>query len=308
MDDQRDPEPVQLIWPESKLQYYPRLHTVLMAKAASSILRLIDEPLEKHLQEVLDEWGSWQPSSPLASLGSFFLHGYLFATSIEGLSIPAKLSILCALEEALCGLDDCSFALEELCFDRLISGGDYGIDIDDVLAIGNGWKIRVKADGGSGSVLAGEALDDPLTITIGDLCRAARSQLSDWEAIDWSEVCKQDLDIKDGSTAVFADEGMDGFGQPQFTLISPDGRELQLDDDSLSVTMDDGQFSGRGSVLVKHAHDGETLEFNVEYDLSECESVCLGHNIDWEVCKTSFGAALDAALLRGLSFLKQALD
>jgi hypothetical protein len=284
-----------------------KFHTVIlfMPQEYSLIQRLIDEPLEERLAEALVESPYGRSSHLVSFFGSFFLHGYLFADSVHGLSITAKLSILCALEEVLRNINQSSFALSELRVDRLISCGDYGIDIKDVIAVSNGYKIMVAADGGSGNALTGEALDEPLRITVGDLCREAYATLSDWEAIDWTEVCSQDLEIGDGSMTVSPDEGMDGFGIPVFSLISPDGKEIQLEGESISVNMEEGPFSGRGSVLISHKCNGETIEFQAEYDLSECESVCLGYDLGWEVSRTSFGKALDDAIAHGLALLRQ---
>lgn len=278
-----------------------------MTQESPSIQRFIEDSLEERLKSLVDEL-SYGSSDALVSLGSFFLHGCLFAASIEKLGIAAKFAILCAIEEVLRSTGEDSFSCLELSIDRLVSSGDYGIDIKGVISVGNGYRILLAADGGSGNALVGEILDVPLVVTVGALCRGAQSIFDDWDEIEWSELCSQDFDIEDGSIEVSPDEGMEGFGRPDFSLLSPDGNTVNPSDYSLSVSMEGGTYSGEGIVNIKHFVNGENVEFSAKYDLSEYDGTCLGYNIGWEVSRVSFDRALGLAIANGLKLLRQQIE
>lgn len=257
------------------------------------------------LKDTLASEDSWLSSSPIPAFGFLYLHGFLSDGSTVALDISAKLSLVCALVAVLgnAGVDD--FANESLCLERRISSGDYGIDIDDTIALEDGWNLRIRANGGSGSALAGELLDNSLNIKIIDLHRAVMNTLDDWESIDWSEAAMEDIDIEDGSASVSPDDGMDGFGKPEFSLITPAGEQIDLDQEKIKINIDGSVYSGKGSVHIAHACGSEELEFLAAYDLSECESVCLGYNVGWEICEESLRLELDKALRKGLEAIRQ---
>lgn len=274
-----------------------------MSDSQSSLAHLINESLKDVLAS--EDSYSWLSSSPTPTFGFLYLHGFLSDGTTEVLDISAKLSLLCALVAVLgkAGVDD--FANERICLERRISSGDYGINIDDTIALKYGWKLRIIADGGSGSALAGELLDEPLNIQMIDLYRAAKNTLDDLESLDWSESAVEDIDIEDGSTSVSPDDGMDGFGEPEFSLITPDGDHIALGQEAIEVTMDDSVHSGKGSVRITHVYGSDELEFLAEYDLSECDSVCLGYNVAWEICEDSLRLELDKALRKGLEAIRE---
>jgi len=271
---------------------------------SNSKLRL-SQLINESLKNTLTSEDSWL-SSPIPAFGFLYLHGFLSDGSTEALDISAKLSLVCALVAVLgnAGVDD--FANERLCLERRISSGDYGIDIDDTIALEDGWNLRIRANGGSGSALAGELLDNSLNIKIIDLHRAAMNTLDDWESIDWSEAVMEDIDIEDGSCSVSPDDGTDGFGKPEFSLITPAGKQIALDQERIKVKMDDSVYSGKGFVRISHTCGSEELEFSAAYDLSECDSVCLGYNVAWEICEESLRLELDKALRNGLEAIRKA--
>jgi len=270
---------------------------------SNSKLRL-SKFINESLKNTLTSEDSWL-SSPIPTFGFLYLHGFLSDGSTEALDISSKLSLACSLVNVLdnIGVDD--FANERLCIKRRISSGDYGIDIDDTIALEDGWKLRIKADGGSGSALAGELLDNPLNIKIIDLHRAVINTLDDWESIDWSEAIMEDIDIEDGSCSVSPDDGTDGLGKPEFSLITPAGKQIALDQERIKVEIDDSVYSGKGFVRISHTCGSEELEFSTAYDLSKCNSVCLGYNVAWEICEESLRLELDKALRNGLEAIKQ---
>lgn len=271
-----------------------------MSNSRPNLLQLINESLKNTLASE-DSW----LSSPIPTFGFLYLHGFLSDGSTEALDISAKLSLVCALVDVLGNAEVDDFANEKLYLNRRISSGDYGIDIDDTIVLEDGWKLRIKADGGSGSALAGELLDNILNIKIIDLHRAAMNTLDDWESIDWSEAATEDINIEDGCCRVSPDDGMDGFGKPEFSLITPAGKQIALDQERIEIKVDDSVYSGKGSVHISHTCGSEKLEFSAAYDLSECDSVCLGYNVAWEICEESLRLELDRALRNGLDAIRK---
>jgi hypothetical protein len=275
-----------------------------MSAPDTRLSHLINESLKGTLASEY----SWVSSSAIPTFGFLYLHGFLSDGNTEGLDISIKLSLACALVAVLGNAGVDAFANERLCIERRICSGDYGIDIDDTIALEDGWKLRIRANGGSGSALAGELLDNSLNIKISGLHRAAKDSLDDWEAIDWSEAATEDIEIEDGSVTVSPDDGMDEFGKPEFSLISPKGEQIVLDQEKIKIKTDGSIYSGKGSVHIAHAYGSEELEFLAAYDLHEYDSVCLGYNVEWEICEESLSRELDKALRKGLEAISQAAD
>jgi hypothetical protein len=279
-----------------------------MRQFMSSLQTHLSHLINESLKDTLASEDSWLSSSAISAFGYLYLHGFLSDGSTEALNIPAKLSLVCALVAVLgnAGVDD--FVNERLCIERRICSGDYGIDIDDTIDLEDGWKLRIRANGGSGSALAGELLDNSLNIKIIDLHRAALNTLDDWEAIDWSEASTEDIDIVDGSASVSPDEGMDGFEKPEFSLVTPTGEQIALDQERIKIKTDGSVYSGKGSVHISHTCGSEELDFLATYDLSECDSVCVGYNVEWEICEESLIRELDKVLRKGLETIRQVAD
>ena len=261
-----------------------------------------DSRLEALAQVVNDQLDPNECGTP-ADAFLFFL---VTPDPISSLSIKTKLILLKGVYDNLASAQQKKLGGRKLSVISTLQSGDYGIDIEDTLCIRDNWKLRVKADGGSGTIYPGEErkqIEFSLSMLLGKL---------DSINFDLEELCWDELSAKrpshDDIVYVTPGEGVEGCGDPSFSIISPEGKAIDIPGIAIATTRD-GE-SCTYTVEINFSHQGQVLTFMTSFDLSDCESECKGYNLDWSAdppCESEeFAKQIDSALKDGLKMLQKA--
>lgn len=219
------------------------------------------------------------------------------------LDLKNRLILLKAVYGALAADDQRNIGSREFAIHRTLDSGDYGIDINDLVPMEGGWKLRVQADGGSGSICPGE-----------DEQSLAFSLDSFLKSVDTDYLCLEDIDWEDLAGSAGADhvvhvtpgEGIEGSSEPSLELISPTGESIDIPDSTCDIHRDGGTDSY--SVDIQLEHQCETLSLTARFSLSELKSACLGYNLEWIIKDplegTGFIEWIDSILDDGLALLR----
>ena len=223
---------------------------------------------------------------------------------LSKLEIKNKLILLKAVYELLSAGDKRNMGSREFTVYRTLDSGDYGIDIDDLVPMNGGWKLRVQADGGSGSICPGED-EQSLTFSLDSFLQRLGVDCLYLEDIDW-----QDLVGSTGADDVVyvtPGEGIQGSGKPSLQLISPTGDSIDVPESSCEVDQDGSTDSY--SVNIRLEYQYELLSLSAAFSLSELESACLGYNLEWTIkdplAGTDFIEWVDSLLGDGLVLLRR---
>ena len=222
---------------------------------------------------------------------------------LSKLDLKNKLILLKAVYGVLAADDQRNMGSREFIIYRTLDSGDYGIDIDDLVPMDGGWKLRVQADGGSGSICPGE-----------DEQSLAFSLDSFLQSLDVDYLCLEDIDWQDlaGSTAVddvvcvTPGEGIEGSSEPSLELISPTGESIDIPESMCNIHQDGDTDSY--SVNIRLEHQCESLSLTTRFSLSELQSACFGYNLQWIIKDplegTGFTEWVDSVLSDGLVLLR----
>lgn len=225
---------------------------------------------------------------------------------ITKLPLKQKLVLLWAIHKNLSRDQRKELDSESFSITRILESGDYGVDIKDKLELGEGWQLLVEGDGGSGSICPGED-EESLFFDLSSLLRKLEDVDFDLDVI-WDELTTSGSS-SDGSTCVTPGQGIEGKGTPCFALITPSGELLESPGGSILARKDDS--TNHYFVDIRVSHNDRDLEFKTEFDLEECDSVCLGYNLEWSAQDPTdsreFLRKIDDCLDKSLSMLREGL-
>lgn len=151
-----------------------------------------------------------------------------------------KLVLLKAVYDNLNPADGEQFGGRRLTVAQTLESGDYGIDIDDTLPLGDGWQLRVRADGGSGTIYPREEREVEFDLhTLLDKLESIDFDLDDlcWDDLEKVQPSDDHLD-NDDAVYVTPGEGDAGCGDPSFEIISHEGQEITAADADLASIRD----------------------------------------------------------------------
>lgn len=225
---------------------------------------------------------------------------------ISKLAIKNKLILLKAIDDNLASAEREQLGGRRLTVTQTLESGDYGIDIEDTLPLGDGWQLRVRADGGSGTAYPGDERD--IEIDLRSLLDKLESVDFDLDWLDWQGLSANQLS-DDDVVYVTPGEGDAGCGYPSFEIISPEGEVITAPAAEITATRDGDSYCY--TVEVSLSHHEETLAFKTSFDLCECESECKGYNLVWTAKSAAgsdeFAVQVDSLLKDGLTMLQKEL-
>jgi hypothetical protein len=228
---------------------------------------------------------------------------------ISRLATKNKLILVKAIHDNLSSTEREQFGGRRLTVTQTLESGDYGIDIDDTLPLGDGWQLLVRADGGSGTIYPGEKREiqfdlrrlldklESIDFDLDDLC---------WDDLEKVQPSDDHLDDDDDAVYVTPGEGDAGCGDPSFEIISPEGEEITAAAADLASIRDGNSYCY--TVEASISRQGQTLRFKTHFDLSECKSECKGYNLEWSAESAAdseeFAAQVESLLQDGLAILQ----
>ncbi len=234
-----------------------------------------------------------------------FLFFLMDPDPISRLTIKSRLILLKGVYDNLTSVQQKKLGGRRLSVISTLQAGDYGIDIEDTLNLGDGWKLLVRADGGSGTIYPGK--DEEIEFSLRNLLDKLDSIDFDLEEFCWDEL-SANRPSDDDIAYVTPGEGAEGCGDPSFELISPDGKAIDIPETAIDTTREGESYSY--TVEINIFHQGQALTFKTSFDLSDCESECKGYNLEWSAdppCESEeFAKQIDSALKDGLKILQNA--
>lgn len=236
-----------------------------------------------------------------------FLYCLVHPDPIRNLGLKNKLLLLKAVCDYLPSSSQQELASTRFTVARTVEGGDYGIDIEDALQLDESWVLNVRADGGSGRVCPGED-EDSIEFNLLRLIDYLDSIDFDLDLFDWSDLVLE-CDSEPGIIYVTPGEGIEGFGEPFFSISSTSGQALDMQEVAIRAVKEGS--TDIFNVEILFACNGSQYQFATSFCLSDLESFCIGHNLEWSISEpgnsSEFMGQVECSLKKGLSCLRNAI-